>query len=1254
MTMQSTSYEFTARGKLGLERPRLMSNWTLVGFAVVVLIPLVMIFPKQDLLRQAAQQRLGDPLTIGYLTNLLKADPHNLELRILLAEHRIFLGETDGIPELIGPALKSNSSIWQSKGWLIQYKYLTRLYLQSAENTPQKAELGQRRTAAFMKLLGRDWPVPTLVYLVGQADQLHESGISAVLLRTLSDASATMPAAWFAETAASVRGEGNYELAANLYFIARHKENSLAKQRRYLMSGIRALMSGGLYSQAMKAIDQHLGNLEDDTETLYFLVLTARAANDQERAVYYSKKLLHLSWVEPVLAWLQKIDLGLIGIANANADDSIQPKDGIDGIRPYNQRHYQLAFDVFVGNNNLAEAFRVAAAAVRQVPKERIWHKRLAQIADWTNKPDIALREWKWLLRHDESREALLAVLRLAPAMNDYDALLDAWKLMATRQQPDEAQWRNIADMFEQTGRQQEGIKYFEARYAVDHFALQLEIAARLAERIGDDDLAGTLYLRLLKNDGSRSDWVMKITNLYLRKGEYQKAYDLLQMNRASFAESDFSYWKLQADLAWQLQQDSDATNDYRHLAAAGKLAREDISRLIYLLGDTRQEERAELAELSYRQFGDRDMLLKALEIYAARKDLLAQKRLFAQVEADRKVNLSDNSHFYELRAQYFQATGNFQAARLDFRHAARIAPNDVNTTNAILWFFIDSNDQPALREMIAQIVARGGQENPAYWGGLAAAYQVLDQPSRAVAYYGRQFKQGGRDFLWLVNFADALEQNRQTGMADRVRRQAWMQLRTALSAKPVKLPYSNDMLAAARLSMLNYPGDPSLALVRSVLRQDRLLDRDVVADRDANELSLGWATSLNERNAAKERMTDELVLGWAISTEQSSNAKAWLWQRYGQTLSRPLWADASVALAEDDTGRLAGFLAEQSGGMPMQVRHDAAIATGQIRYAQSIVFQGLEDDPGNDEAYQRLTEDVLTTASFVDLQLQDNQFGGLHRYVQTSRFETTIAQGTRFAVEYQHTRDTNDPESVMSYGPQNEKVSGIALNNHGSFGDTQIAVRRKSEYANITETQLKHEMDILPHLNLQLGLEVNATADESNDLMIFGMRDQISTGLLYSFSKRDYFNVEPAWARYYTQTGDFLGTGNELSMELGHQIRTEYPNLRVSLMGIHTNFNTAPNAVLALPENMNIYGLCIGSGEVNQRVYTYAWRPYVDGCATNNDQSGQGYIGKFGLAGSVIGHDQLSLTLSQERGGANLINGLIREYKLNYRYFID
>lgn len=1249
--MQSTSYEFTARAKPGPERPKLMSGWTLAGFAVLVCIPLVMIFPKKELLEQASQQRLGDLLTINYLSNLLKTEPNNLDLRLLLADHKIFLDDLADIPALVQPALDSTDPEWQTKGLLAEYKYLTRLFVLTPKDSPQLSQLLERRRAIFFRLANRSWDVPTLIYLAGQADQLHERGLATLIYQSISDASESAPLGWFVASAKRALSAGDFQLAAHLYFIARHRTYLRDRQREYLIAGLRALMSGGLYEQAMQQMDRQVGDLEDDSDTLYELIHLARAANDQLRAVRYTKRLLHMSQKEQPADLLARFNFNWLGIGDANAA-SEQPEFGTDSIRPYNEKSYQLAYDVFVGNGKLADAMRVAEAAVRQVPKQTIWHKRLAQTAGWNNKPEIALREWKWILHHGGGQDALRAVLQLAPGQDDYDALLDAWQRVAATQKLDVAQWNNLSSLFEQTGQQEAGIKFFERRYAVDHLTLQLEIAARLAERSGDDARATDLYLRLLKNHGFNSGWLIKIANLYLNKGEYRKAYDLLQKNSANIDAKDAVYWKAMADLAWQLQLDSDARKDYRHLAESGNLAREDFSRLIYLLDDTQQQEKAALAEMAYNRFADLDMLLRALDIYATTGDLQAQKRLFASVAGNPKVHVSDSARFFMLRAQYFQASGEFNEAREDFRHAAAIAPDDANTGNALLWFMIDARDLPALREMIARIVARGDQQDPAYWGVLAAAYQALDQPSRAVAYYGRQLKHGGQDFLWLVNYADALEQDQQAGMAARVRRHAWLQLQKRLAGKPVKPPFSADMQAAARLALLNAPGDPSLNLVRLVLRQDRLLNSAAVTNRKADDMELGWATAMNKRDAAADRMVDELALGWAMSTEQSANAKAWLWQRYGQSLNRPLWADTSVALAENDTTRLDKLLAEQGDGMSMLVRHDVALAVGQDRYAQSIVFDDLTQNPYDEEAQSRLTEDALAYAGYVEFGLQHQQIASLYRNIQSTRLEMPLTQQVRFGIELWNTRQGNDVLPDFGPVPPTEKIAGIFLRNHGSLGDTGISVQRRNELANTTEVRIDHAMNVLPRIELELGAEFNADAPESTDLLVFGMRSQLRTAVTYTFNKRDYVNVEPGWVRYYTQTGQYLGNGDHISWELGHQFRTEYPDWKVWLTGTHVRFNSAANTTLPLPDNQNVYGLCTGFGQTYQLAYTQAWRPFTYYCATDNNLSGQGYNAQFGLAGSVAGHDRLGLSVSLERGGVNLVDGLSRELKLSYRYF--
>ena len=1295
--MRSKSYEFIARGKPDAARPRLLSLWALAGFAVVVLLSLVLTFPKQELLRQAEREKLGDPLTASYLANLLKTDPANLELRLLLAEHKIRLGDLADIPAILEPALRSADPDWQAKGRLTKYKYLIAQVALSEKSSAQRAALLERRRAALAQLAQYPWPTQTLMYLAGQASELHERAIVARLYRAIAESPRHMPLEWYAETAARVLGEGDYELAAQLYFIARQKASSLSKQREFLVAGIKALMANNLFSQAMQAADRHLGNLGDDPDTLYFLAQAARAANDPARADRYARRMLHLSWLERAADWFQGLDLS--PIATANAAPAEQQRAAPAGMRPYDPQRYQLAYDIFLANRNLADAFRVAEAAVRQAPEDAAWHKRLAQVAEWYRKPDVALREWRWLALHGGGEEALLAVLRLAPGLGDYDTLLEAWKRIAADRALDEAQWRALADLFEQAGRPREGIKFFEERYGREIAPVQLEMAARLAQRSGDDEHANSLYLRLLERHGFSADRLLKITALNLQKGRYQQAYDLLQKYRGKVGEKETAYWKLLADLAWQLQRDETATDTYRRLAATGNLAREDFSRLIFLLGESQQEDAAALAELAYRKFGDHEMLLRALEIHAARHDLPAQKRLFESVAADRNANFSDNARFFLMRAQYHQAAGALQAARADFRRAISIAPNDANTGNAMLWFLIDSHNHPALRAMVEETIARGDHQNPAYWGALAAAYQVLDQPARAVAYYTRQLKQGSQDFLWLVNYADALEQDRQAGMAWRVRQHAWLQLRRNPPGAAVALPFSPDMLAAARLAMLAYPHDSGLALVRSVLRQDRLVKRD----------------------AATDRLTNELVLGWAISNEQYASARAWLWRRYGQTLSRPLWGDAMAAVAENDTDRLDRLIAEQADGMPIYNRNDAARAVDQIRYAQSIVFDGLTVSPNDDEIHLRLTADALATVGHVDFEMRREQFGSLRDIVQTAVVEAPIVPNLRLAVELGQTRQASGDPAVLANVPATERVAGIALKMHGSLGDTEITLRRRREFGDTAELRLTHAMDLIPGVNLQFGAERHAAATESNPLRVFGMRDQIDATLLYAFSKREYLRLQPSLARYFTQNGDFLGSGNHLSWELGYHIRTEYPDWTLRFTGIHTRFkrdgsldlqknaalippqlldelraqclqdgtlsaatcnqitsdalgqlsasqlgdlrNTYPelyNQVYdgttgaLLPADANVYGLCFGFGGAYQRAYTQAWRPYFDYCATHSNQGGQGYSALLGIAGSIVGHDHFTVYLGQGIGGANFANGLTREVTLRYRYYFD
>ena len=67
------------------ERPQLAPTWQILTMVVIVCLALWLLYPRQDLEKRLA--RSGETaLSIAYLDNLLRSDPDNPQLRLLLAQ----------------------------------------------------------------------------------------------------------------------------------------------------------------------------------------------------------------------------------------------------------------------------------------------------------------------------------------------------------------------------------------------------------------------------------------------------------------------------------------------------------------------------------------------------------------------------------------------------------------------------------------------------------------------------------------------------------------------------------------------------------------------------------------------------------------------------------------------------------------------------------------------------------------------------------------------------------------------------------------------------------------------------------------------------------------------------------------------------------------------------------------------------------------------------------------------------------------
>lgn len=186
--------------------------------------------------------------------------------------------------------------------------------------------------------------------------------------------------------------------------------------------------------------------------------------------------------------------------------------------------------------------------------------------------------------------------------------------------------------------------------------------------------------------------------------------------------------------------------------------------------------EAAYVAAAAWRRFGDPAQLVYALGHFAVSERWPEMGRLLDELDASQREAMRQKPEFLQLAAQYHLQGGARERARQELEAALRLAPDNTDIRNALLWLLIDGNDSNALRKLLA---ARESdwQEAPGLHDALGAAYLAPAARRRLRRYFTPRLAEHRDDFLWLMNYADALEQNQES-------ERAW-QLREHLSPMP-------------------------------------------------------------------------------------------------------------------------------------------------------------------------------------------------------------------------------------------------------------------------------------------------------------------------------------------------------------------------------------------------------------------------------------------------------------------------------------
>ncbi|MBP8053282.1 MAG: tetratricopeptide repeat protein [Burkholderiaceae bacterium] len=946
-------------------------------------------------------------------------------------------------------------------------------------------------------------------------------------------------------------------------------------------------------------------------------------------------------------------------VASAPATDA--------ALRVFNQDDFALAFQVFLGSGDQQRAYQVASQAVASVPANTDWRRKLARLADWTNRPLVAWEHWHYLFQHgDRSAETSSAVLRLAPLAGQPEVAIAVWKTRAARAPLSPEQWEDLLALFEAADQVSAGSVYFENHYRQHGNPTLLEYAAQLANNLGDDARAIALYRERASTPPFSLDATSRAVLLLIRADRLREAFDLMQAHRHDVPADRHEFWRILGNTAWDLQETAAAEAAYRTYAQSPQATAADWSRLVYLARQRSPQLGAELALEAYRRLGRLDDLLLALEIYAQSADYSSQTRVFKALTADVLQRVQKQPRFLLLRAQFYQHQGDQNAAWSDLQSALVLAPSDSQVALSSLWFLIDRGRKQELALLLPQLAPQG-RDDADYWLAFAAAHQLLDQHREAVVWYQKVVRRQPDDGLLLLNYADALQAVRRVGMADRVRRHAWLRLRekSAQLATGAPLDKQPELLAWARLRLQNQPGDASLKLVRETVAHLRGLD----------------ATSLRER-----AQVQNLVLGWAVSTEQFLNARNWMWlqqaRRANGDTSAPIWADSQVALQLGDTQRMRTLLDQRASSMPIYNRYDTAYALENREQALNIAFGGMQRNGDDQDLHDRYRQHAPGAANYVQYRASNEAAGDLLGS-QSCQLEAGLQIGPhlQMVLGWSHVGQSTSDATLATLLPTGERLNSVGLQWQQGKGNTEARLFERNEFTAQWGATLDQTWNWSQRLVLAGGLGYRADALESLALRTGGNQDYLQFALNYLPDKRDYVRWQSRWAQYSTQHGDALGTGQVNDLEWGYRLRLDYPDVRLRLYVSDQAYVPGSNGTTLLaklptalgtsltaagidpvryfiPESSTTWGACAGfgenlSGQNIQQIYTRAIRPFMELCALDNSRTGTGYSGAFGVAGSVLGADHLSLKLEQNEGGIGSVGGAVtRAWTLRYRSY--
>jgi len=1057
------------------KREFLVRPLALIVAVVAVVAVMALLLPRNSLV--SSLENIGEPdaLSVAYLQTLLRAEPDNDAIRLLLVEHLAATGKIEEAQKLLRE-VKAGTVISREK-----MAYLSaRIAISRLLRHPDDRELRRGAEEAVNEL----FKFPSSEFSVTNWDALANSLLQA----------------------------GLPELAAECYL--RLADLDPEHQIQWLRKAVRWLVATGQNSRA-GAVQMRLFSLSHDVADAKKSFARMLAANRTDRLMQDMEAVIK--------QFPEDRELLQTGLQAALMLHHYRPARR--WLKAWLDRHgddtemMQQMVQLELAARRPAAAYDWAARLVELQPDHIPYHEQLARVAEWSGRLSEALAQWQWLIEHRNEQEDIRKAIEMANALHDYRAVDRLLALEGSRHSLSRPELPMLAEVKEKLGEpqlsEQARVEYLK-KFPDDRSAW-VDLAM-LREYLGKLDESADTWKEIERRFGRDQQTVTHRARMQSMTDRPEQGLSMMRDYAASRHPESDRFWKVYGDIAWDLEYHDDAVIAYRWLWERELEASYEAQRLMILMREEGNYEAIlDISKRSWERFHDPDILLLAIESALETGRWPDVERLIRVAEGQMEF-FRNRPRYWLAHARWEVHNDRIDQAESDFLMALKFSAKSDEARIGLLWLYIQSDRRKELARYL-RLWQADAVANDAYWKVYAAGYMKLGRARAALPWFRQTVEAHPDDMLWMLEYADALDASGQAVAAWRLRRYLFTKLWPGNRMHGDYLKKNGPEVARA---MARLKKDIE-GLPHTMAWMERLLASD--DDPLLQEFAMRWYSGIDRDSRSSywllhqhaRRIRTPLWKELAVAIKSNDT------ERIGQLISRgsdidhlskmhAYWQlnrlDDAWMLAMDSGLGAGYFTADERTAMLRLSRDISAQAPNALHAGFAFDRFGVLDlnSLGIKGFYSRGSMTTSLKVQRVGLRYDPalaNTGGTITEYEAQLAVNTRFRQGGWLAYLGANRRNSGpaDAGQLLQWG------GALRLNpwQGGEFG---------------------------------LTLAVNDTGLETPAFRLVGSRDSLRFNFSTDVSNREYLATGLILNRYQSRSGDPLANGEAVNAKFGHRLQ--------------------------------------------------------------------------------------------------------------------